>query len=661
MSVHARLPAVEATTFPREESNGFRAAAVHNGRPMRNLDQLASDWLAPEKEEDFSLPAITNETGMVQATWGVAGIQNWIHPPTGMATPTGLLFHEVDGRIRRFSSRPSFRWRAYEIERSGGGVSSATRVCANKPAVIERLRFEHSGVYYLVFGGLPRTWSFASYWNLPALDVPMRNVARCERGFALTDTKTFGTAQFAVPGELSIHADLQAWLDGDAPLEHGSTGVARLSVSAGDEITWYGVQGCEEELATVEPGADWRAARVHWEELWQEAFRPDNSRFSGHLPAPRGEFERLYATSVVTLLACRRLVPPRTARSQVTTGGQCIWNEAGANSMERVYVWGGPEGGMTTIFLWELELQAALLARLDPAALRAELDAMIRVGLHSHWGFESVSGAGAGMGYGVNAGAFLSAVRDYVRISGDRAWALERLEFLRGCARPELTDYGGFQRILECVKGYEHGVASFQALAVQGLRFLAELTGEQQYARSASVLAKQVIELWAGGPFACLQPDGSRRVVRTVLDFVYVARCMGDDVPEPMRRGMLEFFERELRTKDWLYALSPSDEGALTRELPSFQSFRGDHQATGSYDGWAARAASVLLRWGERERALEWLRAIQALTREGPFGQAHNLFDGGARKSSFFNGNCYLNSAGAAFATTLLEDLEVCP
>jgi hypothetical protein len=64
------------------------------------------------------------------------------------------------------------------------------------------------------------------------------------------------------------------------------------------------------------------------------------------------------------------------------------------------------------------------------------------------------------------------------------------------------------------------------------------------------------------------------------------------------------------------------------------------------------------LRWGDRERAVAWLRAIQGLTREGPFGQAHTVFPGGAKKSSFFNGNCYFESAGSGFATTLLEDLD---
>jgi hypothetical protein len=313
---------------------------------------------------------------------------------------------------------------------------------------------------------------------------------------------------------------------------------------------------------------------------------------------------------------------------------------------------------MTTSFLWELMFQAPLLARLDPLVLREQLEAMLRVDLHRHWGVETVSGRGAGMQYGVNAAAFLSCVADYVRITGDRAWALAHIEALRGCARPELTDFGDCQHILECVSTYEHAIASFNALDVQGLRFLAELTGEAQYARQADALARRVLGLYSGGPFACLQPDGSRREVRTILDFVYVGRAMQRDLPPRVRAGMVAFFERELQTSDWCRALSASDPDALTRALPRFQTYRADHQATGSYDGWPALAASVLLRFGRREQATGWLARIQELTHEGPFGQAHLVHaDGRARKASFHNGNCYLGAAGCAFATTLLEDL----
>src|SRR5262249_21362528 len=159
-------------------------------------------------------------------------------------------------------------------------------------------------------------------------------------------------------------------------------------------------------------------------------------------------------------------------------------------------------------------------------------------------------------------------------------------------------------------------IASFNALNVAGLRFLGELTGEQTYLEQASRLAAKVLDLYAGGPFACLQPDGSRRTVRTILDFVYVGRCLHRDLTSEMKRGMLAFFRSELRTDDWLYALSPHDPNALTPDLPSFQTFRADHQATGSYDGWPAYAASVLARFGEHDDALAWLTRLEKRTHE---------------------------------------------
>lgn len=265
------------------------------------------------------------------------------------------------------------------------------------------------------------------------------------------------------------------------------------------------------------------------------------------------------------------------------------------------------------------------------------------------------------MGYGVNAGAFLSCVSDYVRISGDRAWAMRHVDYLRGCARPELTDYGDCQNILECVSMYEHKIAAFNALNVAGMRFLAELTGERAYGRNADVLARKVLELFAGGPFACLQPDGTRRVVRTILDFVYVGRCMTSDLPADVMTRMVRFFTEELQTEDWLYALSPNDPDALTTNLPAFQTYRADHQATGSYDGWPARAASVLFRFGHAAQAMDWLKRLQRLTHEGPFGQAHYIHDDGTRKASFYNGNCYLGASGSAFAATLLEEGACAP
>lgn len=698
-----------------------------NAGPM-SLEELASDWQRPAEEEHFSLPAITNFRGMVQSAWDITGIQNWICAPTGMSTPTVLLYFREGGRIRRFPRCGiEYRWKAYEIERRGHGVHSVVRMPAGRTAVAGRIRLARDLHVYLVFTGLPRVWRFTDYWNLPPWDVPQLNVQRTDTGFLLDDVKTFARAAFAIgqgaaqprvhPVSFRIWRDLDAWLADEPPTHRGGLGVAELHVRAGDEIDWYATQTAEEALepaplvrdepsAAARTGAEfqrlWDSGRAEWERVWNAAFTPGNAEFSGHLPtyeqATRAlgphapPLARLYSMAVLTLLMTRRFIPAPTPRSLVATGGQCIWTPPEAHDdppaakatdrvpgaaarLARAYVWGGPEGAPTTSFLWEVEFQAPLLARLDPLVLREQLEALMRVDLQRHWGIETVSGAGAGMGYGVNPGAFLSCVRDYVRITGDRAWAQRHVEYLKGCLRPELTDYGDCQNILECVPSYEHTVASFNALAVQGLRFMADLLEPDGSARSqsanassrelraaAEALAQRVLSLFEDGPWACVQPDGSRRVVRTILDFVYVGRCMTGDLPEDVQRRMLAFFERELQTADWAFALSPRDPDARTTRLPEFQTLRADHQATGSYDGWPARAASVLLRLGQREKAIAWLLRMQELTREGPFGQAHYIHsDGTTRKASFFNGNCYFEAAGCGLATTILEDLTAPP
>src|ERR1043165_1326845 len=162
---------------------------------MLDLDELASDWLAPAAEEHFALPASTNFHGVVAAAWSPTGIQHWICPPTGMSTPCALLYERVQDRIRRVQCAVEYRWKAYEIERRGGGIESATRMPAGKPALVQRIRFARGGRFYLVFGGLPRVWRFGDYWNLPPEDVPMHNVRAVEGGFELDDTKTFGRAR----------------------------------------------------------------------------------------------------------------------------------------------------------------------------------------------------------------------------------------------------------------------------------------------------------------------------------------------------------------------------------------------------------------------------------------------------------------------------------
>ena len=87
------------------------------------------------------------------------------------------------------------------------------------------------------------------------------------------------------------------------------------------------------------------------------------------------------------------------------------------------------------------------------------------------------------------------------------------------------------------------------------------------------------------------------------------------------QQRMLRFFVSELETRDWMLALSADDADSLTTVLPTFQTYRADHQSTGSYDGWPGLAASVRLAFGDEQATLDWLRRISAVTREGPSGR----------------------------------------
>lgn len=188
--------------------------------------------------------------------------------------------------------------------------------------------------------------------------------------------------------------------------------------------------------------------------------------------------------------------------------------------------WAGRRRRDDGAFSVGIGISGAVLARWDLVVLRAQWQAFMRVDLHHHWGVETVSGRGADGVWCEPLARFDAAAADYVHITGDRAWAMKHLEYLRSCARPELTDYGHFQHILECVSTYEHTIAAFNALNVAGLRFLAGLTGVIRYERQAAELVKVLNMLYAGGAFSMLRTaDGSRLVANTILYFGDVGLC----------------------------------------------------------------------------------------------------------------------------------------
>jgi hypothetical protein len=645
------------------------------------IGSLSGKWLTPDRQADFALPTIQNFLGHAQVAWGPTGLHNWVMPPTGLAVPNGLLY-TLDERGRPARVGPegtSYRWRPWEVLRRHPVVSSQLRLHWAEPAVTERLTFSRGGSVALLFGGYCRTWRFGSYWNLPPQDDPQLRASWDGEWVNVEDSKTFGIARFRpsrAPARVRTYAGIDDFYS-RRPLDGPGWLVAlEWDLEPGAELAWTSIQGTRPGET---PLGDDSNVEAEWDRVWADAFTPDNPTFSGHLPAlDLGDeaLNRLYYMGVLSLLNSRRLIRPAHDRDRYVTGGQAIWTSAG-QPLSPFYTTGATDGAPTTSFLWDLQFQSPLLARLDPDVLRAQLEAFLRADMSGSWGIEQLTGEPVGMWYGANDGAIVSAARAYVDGTGDHDWLDMRIddrtvrelllrhvlnhEKLRG--RSVLADYGTSEHLLECVSSYEHEVAAFNALAAWCYRYAAEVLAPDRAGElvdRAERVEHAVVELLRpDGVFECRGPGGPR-IVRTALDFIYVATYMTHALDETARKSMLAFFVDELETTDWMLALSETDPDSRTDKLPHFQTYRADHQSTGSWDGWPGLAAAARIALGDGAATIDWLRRISAVTWEGPFGQAHYVGTGDnargrpATKASFINGNCYLGACGATLSTTLL-------
>jgi hypothetical protein len=644
------------------------------------VGSLSGKWLYPKNQADFALPTIQNFLGHAQVAWGPTGLHSWVMPPTGLPVPNGLLYLIDDaGRPSRVGPEgTAYRWRPWEVLRRHPVVDSRLRLHWGEPAVTERLTFHRGGSVALLFGGYCRTWRFDSYWNLPPQDDPQLRASWDGRWVRVEDSKTFGVARFR-PSRDPVRVATYAGLDdfySRKPLDGPGWLVAlEWDLPPGAELSWTAIQGTDPSAL---PG-DGSTVEAEWERVWADAFTPGNSTFSGHLPVSDfadAALNRLYYMGILTLLNSRRLARPDHERDRYVTGGQAIWTADG-QPLSPFYTTGATDGAATSSFLWDLQFQAPLLARLDPDVLRTQLEAFLRADTSQCWGIEQLTGAPVGMWYAANDGAIVNAAREYVDGTGDHDWLDKRIgdntvrsrllrhvrnhERLRGASA--LADYGTSEHLLECVSSYEHEVAAFNALAAWCYRYAAEVLAVDQAAEflgHAEQIERAVLDLLTpDGFFECRGPTGSH-AVRTVLDFIYVATYMTHALDPAARKSMLTFFVDELETRDWMLALSQRDPDSLTANLPHFQTFRADHQSTGSWDGWPGLAAAARIALGDTTATLDWLRRISAVTWEGPFGQAHYVGTGPdarhrpAIKASFTNGNCYHCACGVTFSTTLL-------
>ena len=283
--------------------------------------------------------------------------------------------------------------------------------------------------------------------------------------------------------------------------------------------------------------------------------------------------------------------------------------------------------------------------------------------------------------------------------------------FLRGTPPPSsllqgeeeyffLADYGAnLAHFLECLPTYIHATPGLQGGIAEKMAWMASLraaqgntTGAEVYrdlAGSVAVDAVQQLYVPGGnGTWGCLYPDNKLVAVRHVLDFIYVTRGLDRAsrvvaaeldaaaapqqqqekqqlaptpfLPAHVAQEMAAFFHRELEMPTWIRALSLEDE--LNLKVPRPQLIlRPDHGITGAFDAWAALAAEALaLNEGDWKGALALLRHMSEATKEGPFGQAHEL-DGSTDEATTFKTirgwTRFTADNGASFSDVIVRGL----
>ncbi|WP_165223567.1 hypothetical protein [Aquisphaera insulae] len=606
-----------------------------------SLDELAGDWMPTGSLEN--LPSVCNFAGGVKATDNLTGFTCLTVPPASQGGTAASVL--LDGRPIPASES---RWLPYEVRRrtvvEGVAMESALRMAFERPGVLIRLTMENTGK-------APRTLKIA-------LDPTCRVRSYEPERWRTWATPRPGEGEAAGPTRASF-ASVQP-PEGDPPrwtitLAPGGRSVLELVVSVAAD------PGLARRWA-ADFDATFEAAKARWEDRWRAAFRPGNDHFSGHLPTLVTADPRIrrvyYHGALVPLLMCRTTFP----------------------FSRRCYVTVGPEWGSTLTYFWDTGMWATAWALLDPAVMREQLARWFALDRDACYAVDGLSGKGAGPWYAANDWSIFRCLDAYLATTGDLAFLkadaagrtiLDRLDELATAfekrplsAGSPLADYGGKDNLLECSPTYVRGVPSLNAANVAMLRRAAayqDLSGH--HARAGELRARAegllpaVLSLYEPGQGVWSAVDGSGRRVplRHCFDFIMIGHALDRDLTGEVKAEMIGFVDRELRTETWMRAMSLKDPAAAESDRP-------DHGPMGSYDGWPALTMAVFCRFGRDDEAVEFLRAAEQVTHEGPFSQSHDFVGPDSRGRSPVvriarrGGQDFNEGCGAAFADVIIGD-----
>jgi hypothetical protein len=332
-------------------------------------------------------------------------------------------------------------------------------------------------------------------------------------------------------------------------------------------------------------------------------------------------------------------------RSNLGPAFNTVLNRTGTYSgFDRIYTTGAGLYGETTVFFWDTSYASVLLTLLDPAMIKAQTSYWLSIDIHRCYGMDTLSGSAVGVWYSANDLTVSSTILNYVKLTGDWAHLSSTagtrtvLQALKTNATywqnlvpsgQKLADYGGNRNLFEVLPKYTNQVLSFNAANVWLMRQVADLhrrSGDTVTATtlttSATNLVPEVLALYAPGEgvWNCRYPDGTTQQVRTVVDFVIGANALAPDLTATQRTEMKAFVNDELLDGDWMRALSLSDSQAPVS--------RCDHGSTGAYESWPALTAQTFAKFGDYPALRTQLERFSGVTRQGPFGQAHQILPG---------------------------------
>ena len=370
-----------------------------------------------------------------------------------------------------------------------------------------------------------------------------------------------------------------------------------------------------------------------WKKRWMQIFKPHNEIFSGCFPVLQTKdsaVRKVYYTGPLTMLYLLNTNLPAHKRINLT---------------------GGPRWGATVTFYWDITEWSTLWATVDPVMMKEQISSWIQIDPSKYFGQDNYGGKGVGNGYVANYWALFQHIRSYITVTKDYAflkkiidgktvlahlsnyaynWKKISIYGKPGCTADEykLADFGDDPwNLLECVPTYIHIVPSFNAGYVWMMRETAKFyrySGKidiaQKMNAEADTMAQRVLKLYAGkGVWNSLYPDDKKVEVRHVLDFMFLGKFMNKDLPDSIRKAMVDFAYKELITEHWMRAQSLNDIAAKNSDRP-------DHGPLGAFDGWPPGTMDALSEMGYMDSALQFYQNVEPVTFEGCWAQAHELW-----------------------------------